>query len=194
MLRGIRSNGCETFYVVWFNIVEDESASPPPKTQREHCCFGATPLSPRSGRVGPHAAMSTRLDLLESVYEKSTILTDRSLTVRLPQFQDEEVVPLRRIPARRSSVENAESHAGGVIRYRFNAKSDRVRRADRDEGESDLRLWYGGDRRRELVEQVIGLGAYSKTLTVLSTCTPVEQEEEEDEDALEESWTPRFRR
>jgi hypothetical protein len=80
------------------------------------------------------------------------------------------------------------------LTYRFNADSDRVRRADRDEAESDLRLWCGGDRRRDLVEQVIGLGVYSKTLTVLSTCAPIDEEYEDDEGALEESWTPRFRR
>jgi hypothetical protein len=31
-------------------------------------------------------------------------------------------------------------------------------------------------------------------LTVVSGCAPFDDEDEEDEDALEESWTPRFRR
>jgi hypothetical protein len=80
------------------------------------------------------------------------------------------------------------------LTYRFNASADRVRRAQRDEATSDLRLWFGGRREREFVEQVIGLGAYGKTLTVLSGCAPFDEEDEDDEDALEESWTPRFRR
>jgi hypothetical protein len=78
--------------------------------------------------------------------------------------------------------------------YRFNASADRVRRADRDEDASDLSIWFGAERERELLEQVIGLGAYGKTLTVLSGCAPFDDEDEEDDDALEESWTPRFRR
>lgn len=78
--------------------------------------------------------------------------------------------------------------------YRLNASADRVRRAERDEGTSDLSLWFGGRREREVLEQVIGLGAYGKTLTVLSGCAPFDDEDEKDEDALEESWTPRFRR
>jgi hypothetical protein len=78
--------------------------------------------------------------------------------------------------------------------YRFNASADRVRRADRDERASDLSLWFGGRREREVLEQVIGLGAYGKTLTVLSGCAAVDDEDEDDEEALEESWTPRFRR
>lgn len=74
--------------------------------------------------------------------------------------------------------------------YRFNASADRVRRADRDEDASDLSIWFGGRREREALEQVIGLGAYGKTLTILSGCAPFDDED----DALEESWTPRFRR
>lgn len=54
--------------------------------------------------------------------------------------------------------------------YRFNASADRVRRADRDEDASDLSIWFGRRREREALEQVIGLGAYGKTLTVLSGC------------------------
>ncbi|MGE4296482.1 MAG: ImmA/IrrE family metallo-endopeptidase [Desulfovibrionaceae bacterium] len=60
--------------------------------------------------------------------------------------------------------------------------------------EADLRPWLGGTRERTVVEEVIGLGRYGKTLTVI-TCpsTDVDSEDEEDEDALLESWTPRFR-
>lgn len=80
------------------------------------------------------------------------------------------------------------------LTYRFNASADMVRRADRDEATSDLRLWFGGRREREVLEEVIGLGAYGKTLTILSGCAPLDDEDEEDEDSLEESWTPKFRR
>lgn len=80
------------------------------------------------------------------------------------------------------------------LTFRFNASVERVRRADRDEATSDSRMWFGGTRERDLVEQVIGLGAYGKTLTVLSGFSPLGDDDDEDEEALEESWTPRFGR
>jgi hypothetical protein len=53
-------------------------------------------------------------------------------------------------------------------------------------------------RRRARLTHLAGrtslVGAYGKTLTVLSGCAPFDDEDEDDEDALEESWTPRFRR
>lgn len=60
--------------------------------------------------------------------------------------------------------------------------------------ETDLRLWLTGTRSREVIEEVIGLGAYGKTLTIV-TCmdTAADGEDEEEEDALIDSWTPRFR-
>jgi hypothetical protein len=44
----------------------------------------------------------------------------------------------------------------------------------------------------EATEEVLGLGRYGKTLTVI-TSSAFADDVEEDED-LEESWTPRFRR
>ena len=46
-----------------------------------------------------------------------------------------------------------------------------------------------------LVRSVAGLGRHGKALTVLSSAKIGEDEDDEDnEDALIESWTPRFRR
>ena len=39
-----------------------------------------------------------------------------------------------------------------------------------------------------------GLGSYGKTLTVLYNIELPDEEEEDDERSLEESWTPRFRK
>ena len=51
------------------------------------------------------------------------------------------------------------------------------------------------DRSLSVTEQVIGLGNYGKTLTVLTALDIEEQLEEiEGNEALVESWTPRFRR
>jgi uncharacterized protein DUF955 len=76
----------------------------------------------------------------------------------------------------------------------FNQNLDRVRRADRTDGMSDLQDWFGGRRSIEVTEDVVGLGSYGKTLTILYDVNLPDEEEEADEDSLNESWTPRFHR
>jgi hypothetical protein len=79
--------------------------------------------------------------------------------------------------------------------FAFNQDSDRVRRADRTEDTSDLQDWFAGDRSIQITEEVIGLGSYGKTLTVLTTVDLEEKLEEiEEEENLNDSWIPRFRR
>lgn len=81
---------------------------------------------------------------------------------------------------------------------RLNASTSRIARAERAVAEIDLRTWLGGDTYVSAVEEVIGLGNYGRTLTVL-TCPGIEDrlygyDDDDDEDQLRESWTPRFRR
>ena len=66
--------------------------------------------------------------------------------------------------------------------------------AERAVGETDLATWFDGPGRITLDEEIIGLGKYGYTLTVLtSEGLPEDPLDEEDEDAeLERSWTPRF--
>lgn len=78
--------------------------------------------------------------------------------------------------------------------YQFNENDANVRNAQRIEESSNLQDWFGGRRSMEINEDVIGLGSYGRTLTVLHGIDVLEPEEEEDEAALIESWTPRFRR
>jgi hypothetical protein len=78
--------------------------------------------------------------------------------------------------------------------FAFNQDAENVRRAIRIEGSSNLQDWFGGRRSIEVSEDVIGLGSYGKTLTVLYDITVPDPEDEEDEASLIESWTPRFRR
>jgi len=77
---------------------------------------------------------------------------------------------------------------------RFNANAANVLRAGRTVGETDLATWFDGPGRIALDEEVIGLGKYGYTLTVLSSEAlpedPLDQEDEEAE--LQRSWTPRF--
>ncbi len=78
--------------------------------------------------------------------------------------------------------------------YAFNQNAANVQRAVRIEETSNLQDWFGGGRRLAIDEDVIGLGSYGRTLTVLYNINVPEPEEEENEAALIESWTPRFRR
>lgn len=75
----------------------------------------------------------------------------------------------------------------------FNGNPENVARGRRAEGEGCLQDWFNGTHRQEIREEVVGLGSYGKTLTVL---TGMEHPDEvADEDAeLEESWAVKFRR
>jgi len=87
----------------------------------------------------------------------------------------------------------------GTATAKLNSDPGRIARADRDEADIDIMDWLGGSRSAQATEEVIGLGGYGKTLTVL-TCPSIvdetyrDEEDEEDEDDLIERWTPHFRR
>jgi len=76
----------------------------------------------------------------------------------------------------------------------FNEDQGRVREGARDEGLSDLQDWIGGRHSIEMTEEVVGLGGYGRTMTVLSANEAVDVEELEEEAEIEKSWRPRFRR
>ena len=70
--------------------------------------------------------------------------------------------------------------------------------AGHTDDECDVLDWLGGNQSLSATEEVLYLGSYRKTLTLLTVASLVDetfQDEDEDEDAdLEERWTPRFRR
>ncbi|MCJ7602392.1 MAG: ImmA/IrrE family metallo-endopeptidase [Desulfobulbaceae bacterium] len=74
----------------------------------------------------------------------------------------------------------------------FNSDKGNVENAVRIDGASTLQEWFNGPHRQEIVEEVIGLGSYGKTLTVLTGMEP--PDEQEDEEDWEELLTPRFRK
>ena len=58
-----------------------------------------------------------------------------------------------------------------------------------------IKDWFGGDKKRSVTEEVLGLGTYGRTLTVLTADEiPDPDDDEEDDDDVRERWTPRFRR
>jgi hypothetical protein len=86
----------------------------------------------------------------------------------------------------------------GTATAQLNANPSRIARGDRAEAEVDVMDWLGGIRSALATEQVIGLGSYGKTLTILS-CSSVQSEAGQDDEGdgeydLVERWTPRFRR
>jgi Zn-dependent peptidase ImmA (M78 family) len=78
------------------------------------------------------------------------------------------------------------------VTHAFNRDPERVRRAERAAGESGLQDWCGGNLRRTVSEDVIGLGRYGKTLTILHGIEL--PEDADDVDDIAESWTPSHRR
>lgn len=82
-----------------------------------------------------------------------------------------------------------------TVTFTFNRDASRVCNADRAEGTSSLQDWFGGRHNIEITEEVIGLGSYEKTLTVLTVPDDLpDPEETEKEDELVESWKPKFKR
>jgi len=85
----------------------------------------------------------------------------------------------------------------GTLTSRFNAAPECIRSGGRDTGEIDVMDWLGGTRSATVTEEVVGLGRYGRTLTVLSSESIGQEQaepEDEEEDELRERWTPRFRR
>ena len=91
-------------------------------------------------------------------------------------------------------IRKGERLARNTATFAFNRNPERVLQVDRVEAAGELQDWFGGDRSLSVAEQVVGLGNYGKTLTVLTGLDIEEQLEEieEDED-LVESWQPKFR-
>lgn len=70
-----------------------------------------------------------------------------------------------------------------TLTKRFNADAANVLNANKRCGETRLGDWFGGPKGLELDEEVVGLGSYGFTLTVLSSEAKLSQpDEEEDED------------
>lgn len=81
-----------------------------------------------------------------------------------------------------------------TVTSRFNSSVQNIVNCNRADGEATLFDWFNVELPYDVHEEVVGLGNYGKTLTVLSLGLLPDQEELDEEDELEESWTPRFRR
>ena len=86
-----------------------------------------------------------------------------------------------------------ESLPRNTATFAFNQLPENVLSGVQVDATSNLQHWFGGKRSIEISEDVIGLGQYGKTLTVLFDIDIPEPEAEDEERSLVESWTPRFR-
>ena len=93
-------------------------------------------------------------------------------------------------------IKKREGVPRNTATFAFNQVPDNVLHGVRFEETSNLQDWFGGKRKIEISEDVVGLGRYGKTLTVLYDIDvpDADDEEEEDEESLIESWTPRVKR
>lgn len=78
----------------------------------------------------------------------------------------------------------------------FNQHASNIRAAKNTCCTTSLFSWFEGPAGVSLDEEIIGLGGYGLTLTVLSSDAMNEDphEEEDEEEMLREQWTPRFAR
>lgn len=87
----------------------------------------------------------------------------------------------------------------GTLTARFGADSRSMSSAREARADVDLVDWFDCPKSHQVSEEVIGLGGYGKVLTVLysrrlTATSEGLEDDEEDEEALIESWTPRFRK
>jgi len=79
----------------------------------------------------------------------------------------------------------------------FNMDTKNVAHSRTTCGETSLAQWFSCKRRLALDEEVIGLGSYGYTMTVLSSeelAVDPDDEDRDEEEQLLESWTPKFAR
>lgn len=80
---------------------------------------------------------------------------------------------------------------GGTLTSSFHKRPAKIANGDRDQASVDLRTWFGGKREIEVAEEVVGLGAYEKCLTIIKD---IDLDSADEDEELEDAWTPRFRR
>lgn len=88
---------------------------------------------------------------------------------------------------------------GNTATIDFNSDLEKIRSGQRVSADGRLNDWMDGDRSHRVTEEVVGLGQYGRTLTILTCASlslrPEADEDDEDEERhLIESWTPRFRK
>lgn len=74
----------------------------------------------------------------------------------------------------------------------FNQDIRNVSNRERESHETPMTDWFGGYHEAMLIEEIIGLGRYGRTLTVLTSDRMPEEDTEDEE--LVDSWQPQFKK
>jgi len=88
---------------------------------------------------------------------------------------------------------------GNTATTDFNCRPENILSAQKAIADGSLNDWMDGDRTYRVTEEVVGLGTYGRTLTIL-TCAALslrpetDENDEEEERNLIDSWTLRFRK
>jgi hypothetical protein len=85
---------------------------------------------------------------------------------------------LRGIPGYRHPLKGSNLHKDSLTRH-FNLIASNVTNALRDDDGADLIAWFQADDEIDASEEVIGLGEYGKTLTIITADLPDEAEQDE---------------
>ena len=85
-----------------------------------------------------------------------------------------------------------------TLTERFNSKPARIAAGDREETMIDMVDWFGLGAGVRGTEEVLGLGRYGRTLTVLRCNIKTDDDfdvddQADDDENLADSWTPRFK-
>lgn len=151
-------------------------------------------------------AMRSAGDGLDAMISLSR-LCETSLLATANRYIEETSLPMAMVVSRGQQIEYAflsdelwefrsisgprkGSFLPAVPTAAFNRDSAKISNSQREERCSDLKDWFGGKRSIPLTEEIIGLGTYSRTLTILSADIFAD-DDDEDED-LKQSWTPKF--
>ncbi|MEX2498327.1 MAG: ImmA/IrrE family metallo-endopeptidase [Wenzhouxiangellaceae bacterium] len=102
-------------------------------------------------------------------------------------------VSLRAVPGLEWSRKGSMLPLGSATSA-FNRHCGNVLNGARKDDVTSLSDWFGGRWDIECLEEVQGLGAYQKTLTIITPVKDLDIEELLEEEELVDSWTPTFRR
>lgn len=84
----------------------------------------------------------------------------------------------------------------GTLTEEFNKSAANVRQGKKEKANGLLNDWMDGNEGYPVIEEVIGLGSYGRTLTVLNctklSCDRSPEIDDDDEEELVRSWTPKF--
>ena len=98
--------------------------------------------------------------------------------------------PFKQIPEMGDWLRPRDPVPTGTPTSYFNRDTQQVARGARREERSSLVDWFNGESDFELYEDVVGLGSYERTLTVLFSAEGVDL----DDDEVDDSWNPQFSR